>query len=101
LSSPSLARMTSPGVLADGRANRWGMPKKWREGLQADYGLGVFIDNKAGRRRWWHAGDIDGFHTWVAHLPDERVTIVVLRNSENGDPMEGAIQDAVVKALGR
>lgn len=90
----SRTRMTSPGLLADGQTNRWGMPKAWREGLQADYGLGVFIDNKTGRRRWWHSGDIDGFHTWFAHLPDERVTIVILRNSESGDPMEDAIQDA-------
>ena len=100
LSPASLSRMTSPGLRADGRPNRWGMPPEWREGLQADYGLGVFVDEKTGRRRFWHSGDMDGFHTWLAHFPDDGVTLVILRNSENGDPMETEIQNAVLKALG-
>lgn len=101
LSSAGLEAMTRAGMLADGRPNRWGMPKEWREGLGADYGPGLFIDDQAGRRRYWHSGDIDGFNSWLAHFPDEGVTIVVLRNSESGDPGHGRIQAAVFQALGK
>lgn len=99
LPGDSLKRMTAPGLLADGRTDRWGMPVEWREGLQADYGLGLFIDDKGGRRRWWHSGDIDGFHSFVVHYPTEALTIVILRNSDYGDPMEDEIQAAVLKTL--
>ena len=100
LTPAGLAEMTRPGTLRDGRSNRWGMPDEWREGLKADYGAGVFVDDHTGRRRYWHSGDLEGFQTWLAHYPDDGVTIVLLRNSENGDPGREAIQTAVFEALG-
>ncbi len=101
LQPQSLTMMTTPGLLKDGRPNRWGMPEAWREGLKADYGLGVFIDAFEGRRRFWHAGDIDGFRTLMSHFPDQGVTVVILRNSESGDPKEAEIQAAVLAAMER
>lgn len=96
LKAPELAQFTAPGRLADGRDTRLGMPLDWQEGLKASYGLGLFHDTYAGRRRLWHGGEIDGFNSWMAHYPDEDLTIVVLRNSEAGDTQVREIQDAVL-----
>lgn len=99
LDAQSLARMTSAGLLSDGRTTRWGMPDDWREGLDADYGMGVFVSVSRGRRRIWHSGEIDGFTAWLAHYPDDAVTIALLENSESADMDRDAIEAAVFSGL--
>lgn len=99
IAADSLARMTSAGRLNDGRTTRWGMPKDWREGLDADYGMGVFVSVARGRRRIWHSGEIDGFTAWLAHYPDDAVTIALLENSESADMDRDAIEAAVFSSL--
>ncbi|HEX8233869.1 MAG TPA: serine hydrolase domain-containing protein [Caulobacteraceae bacterium] len=94
-----LKQMTAPGRLADGRPDRWGMPKEWREGMQADYGMGLFIDAREGVRRVHHSGDVDGFHSWMAYYPDFDASIVILMNSESADAPEQAVQAAVLNSL--
>ncbi|HEX8389393.1 MAG TPA: serine hydrolase domain-containing protein, partial [Sphingomonas sp.] len=49
----SLALMTEPGRLADGRTTRWGMPDAWRIGMDADYALGVFVTATPRGPRVW------------------------------------------------
>ena len=75
-------RMTQPGILSDGRTTRWGMPEAWREGLNSDYAMGVFVASSPIGRRVWHTGDIDGFASWMAHWPDAGFTAVVLTNAD-------------------
>jgi CubicO group peptidase (beta-lactamase class C family) len=96
----SLALMTGPGRLADGRTTRWGMPDAWRIGMDADYALGVFFVTATPRGpRVWHGGDIDGFSTWLGHYPERRVTIALLQNSESADLPREAVERAVLDAL--
>jgi hypothetical protein len=77
--------MTSPGMLADGRTTKFGMPEAWQKGMNSHYGLGVFIKPTSGGTRIGHSGDIDGFSTWAAHYPANGITIVQLINSESAD----------------
>lgn len=75
-------RMTQPGLLSDGRTTRWGMPQAWREGLNSDYAMGVFVAASPMGGRVWHTGDIDGFASWMAHWPEAGFTAVVLTNAD-------------------
>ncbi len=94
ISQASLAIMIAPGKLGDGRTTKHGMPEAWQEGLNADYGMGVFISNSAGGLRIWHSGDMPGFSSWLAHYPEQDAVIALLRNSESADMDSGAIENA-------
>jgi D-alanyl-D-alanine carboxypeptidase len=95
LEPATVQRMVAPGKLRDGRTTKLGMPEDWQRGLDSDYGMGVFVTNTNVGRRLWHAGDIDGFSTWLAHYPEARVTIAVMQNSESADIDERALHDAL------
>jgi D-alanyl-D-alanine carboxypeptidase len=95
LAPGTVTRMVSPGKLSDGRTTKSGMPEEWQRGLNSDYGMGVFVTDTNVGRRIWHAGDIDGFSTWLAHYPDVDVTIAVMQNSESADIDESALHDAL------
>jgi CubicO group peptidase (beta-lactamase class C family) len=95
LKPASVRSMTSAGLLKDGRTTKFGMPEAWQKGLNSDYGMGVFIKPTSAGTRIGHSGGIDGFSTWVAHYPAERVTIVHMINSESADMDTDAIEAAV------
>ncbi len=57
----------TPGLLTDGR--------------KTVYGFGWILTTYRGLREIGHGGDITGFNSYVAHYPDERLTIVVLSNA--------------------
>jgi CubicO group peptidase (beta-lactamase class C family) len=44
------------------------------------YGLGVEITSYRGHRLVFHGGNIDGFASWVTHMPDDNLAVVVLTN---------------------
>lgn len=52
-------------------------------GVQFDYGLGWFLNEVAGKKIAWHAGNIDGFSAHMSFAPGENLGLVVLTN-ENG-----------------
>lgn len=95
----SLALLTAAGRLADGRNSREGMPPQWREGLKADSGMGFFMDQAHGRRRYLHGGDIDGFSSWMAWYPDQRVSLAIVVNSDTGAMRAAQIEAAVLEGL--
>jgi CubicO group peptidase (beta-lactamase class C family) len=99
LGPASLAKWSTPGRLNDGRPNRWGMPTEWREGWKADYSLGWFVDERGGRRRLYHSGDIDGFTTRLAHYPDQDLTVVILSNVDSWALPGDAVEDAALATL--
>ena len=75
------------------------MPELWQKGLNADYGMGVFINTSDGRRRVWHGGDFDGFSTWLAHYPREGVTIAMVENSQSAQMHRDEIEAAVFAGM--
>ncbi|MGE0077321.1 MAG: serine hydrolase [Bacteroidales bacterium] len=57
-----------------------------RDGQQTHfylYGLGISINDKAGKLVYSHAGGIDGFLSFVMFVPEEKLGIVVLTNTNH------------------
>lgn len=101
LEEDSVRAMSSAGLLEDGRTTKFGMPDAWREGLNSDYGMGLFIKLTPGGTRFAHSGQIDGFSSWFAHYPASGVTIVQMINSESADLNVEMVEAAVFAASGR
>jgi CubicO group peptidase (beta-lactamase class C family) len=55
------------------------------------YAYGVAVSRMHNRRVVSHGGGINGFNTELARFPEDRVTIVVLRNADYGMPAPGRI----------
>jgi CubicO group peptidase (beta-lactamase class C family) len=51
-----------------------------------DYAYGLAVNQQFNRKMVSHGGGIHGFNTFLARFPQEKVTIVVLRNANYGDP---------------
>jgi CubicO group peptidase (beta-lactamase class C family) len=84
LSRAALAEMTRPGVVRGGRPTR--------------YGLGLGLSDVAGRRAFHHGGDIHGFTTFTAYLPDDSLSVTVLINTQ-GPTRPDLVAAALVDAL--
>jgi D-alanyl-D-alanine carboxypeptidase len=69
LTPASLQRMWTPYTLRDGKST--------------DYGYGWAISKLRGHRSIEHGGGIPGFSTYALRLPDDRVYVAVLCNSDN------------------
>jgi CubicO group peptidase (beta-lactamase class C family) len=66
-----------------------------------DYAYGLAINRQHNRGMVSHGGGINGFSTILARFPDEKVTIVVLRNANYGNPNPGRIsQDLAAIVFG-
>ena len=66
VSPASLAKMTTP--------------------FKSDYALGVVVQTAGGRRVVQHGGGIDGFNTFLAYYPDDKLTVAVLANINGQTP---------------
>ena len=86
LSAASYAAMTTPATLSGGRRTR--------------YGLGIQLDDVAGRRAVGHGGDIDGFTTYTAYLPDDSLSVTVLVNTQGPTRPDAVAATLVRAALG-
>lgn len=47
------------------------------------YGLGVFVQDYAGRQIYWHTGGADGFVTNTCFVPEENLAIAIFTNNDN------------------
>lgn len=63
--------------------------------VKNDYGYGLGIQMKAGRKIIGHGGGINGFSTVITRFADEKLTLVVLRNADYGSPAPGPISQAL------
>lgn len=63
----------------------------------SDYGYGLYIENLDGRTRVSHDGGIFGFTAFLAHYPEQEVTISILTNLQEA-PVE-AISLDLAKAI--
>jgi len=76
LSAASLAKMTTP--------------------FKDDYACGVGVRTVNGRRVIDHGGGIEGFNTFLAYYPDDKLTVVALSNVNGGAPQQIASQLAAI-----
>jgi CubicO group peptidase (beta-lactamase class C family) len=68
LAPASLAKMTTP--------------------FKNDYALGVIVQAASGRKIIQHGGGIEGFNTYLAYYPDNKLTVAVLANLNGGAPVQ-------------
>jgi CubicO group peptidase (beta-lactamase class C family) len=59
--------------------------------VKNNYAYGLGIQEKSGHKIVNHGGGINGFSTFIARFPAEKVTVVVLRNADYGSPGPGQI----------
>ena len=55
---------------------------KLKNGAGTGYALGLSVSNKDGHRRWSHTGGASGYLSINYTLPDDRMAVTVLTNSE-------------------
>jgi D-alanyl-D-alanine carboxypeptidase len=74
---------------------------KLTKGAPADYGMGWGITKVNGHRLVSHAGGIPGFSTVISRFLDDKLTVIVLTNSDNGnaDALARGIAKRVLPAL--
>jgi CubicO group peptidase (beta-lactamase class C family) len=75
-------------VSADARKLSW-TPYMLSDGEPTQYGFGWFVDQDRGRTRLTHNGETRGFTNAIIRYPDERLTVIVLTNS-NSAPWDAA-----------
>ncbi len=71
---------------AESRAQMW-KPTKLNDGRLHDYGLAWTVGTKGGRAVIRHGGSQSGFRTEFMRFPKDRVTVIVLANSDEAKPM--------------
>lgn len=49
---------------------------------KGDYGYGWRVGETLGRRKHDHSGSLNGFSSYILRFPDDRVTVIVLSNSD-------------------
>ncbi len=76
LSAASLQKMTTP--------------------FKSDYALGVGVQTENGRQKISHGGGIEGFNTFLAYYPADKLTVVVLSNINGSAPDDIALKLAAI-----
>ena len=61
-----------------------------------DYACGVGVRTVNGRRVIDHGGGIEGFNTFLAYYPDDKLTVVALSNLSGGAPQQIVSQLAAI-----
>jgi CubicO group peptidase (beta-lactamase class C family) len=66
---------------------------------EASYGLGWIVTRENGIPAVWHNGGTGGFLTLLKFLPEHGVGIVILTNSTNAEPLQGAVYRRLLELL--
>lgn len=67
--------------------------------FKGDYAYGLFLTRVFNRRLIYHGAGINGFNANFARFPEEKITVVVLRNTDFGEPSPDTIADALAAIL--
>ena len=80
----ALERHTLVGAAAQQVA--W-TPATLTSGGSTEYGFGWFVRREERGLRVWHTGETRGFRNAILRYPDERLTVIVLTNRNEGRPI--------------
>lgn len=81
-------------ALDRGRFAEASVPRVTTEKKDVRYGYGWRISEHDGRRIVTHTGESIGFRNAVVRFPDEKLSVVVLTNRDEGEPYELALRVA-------
>jgi CubicO group peptidase (beta-lactamase class C family) len=73
LSENNVIQMQTPQMVLQGRP-------EYPEESEASYGMGFFISQYRGHKRVEHGGNLDGFSSELAFLPNDGIGVIVLTN---------------------
>lgn len=65
----------------------------------SNYGLGVTVGEKAGKKTYSHGGGVPGFRSEAVFVPDLDITIAVSANLITIDPDIGSLTDTVLQII--
>ena len=101
LPAPILEAMETPQVIIKGDNESGEILRTWMPGGNFyAYGLGFFLQDYAGHKLVWHAGDIDGMASALAMVPDAHLGVVVLSNLDHSDARFAILQHILQESLG-
>ncbi|MGH9855823.1 MAG: serine hydrolase domain-containing protein, partial [Blastocatellia bacterium] len=66
---------------------------------KSNYAYGLVVNQQHNRKMVSHGGGINGFNTMLARFPEEKVTVVVLRNADYGTPNPGRVSQDLAAIL--
>lgn len=96
-----LETMETPQVIIKPDTETGKVLRTWLPGATFyTYGLGFFIQDYAGHKLVWHAGDIDGMASTLAMVPDAHLGVVVLSNLDHSDARFAVLQHILQMGLG-
>ncbi len=75
-------------------------PGVWLEPERLGYGFGWFFELIRGQRTVWHYGNTTGFRSAIERVPDQQLTVVVLRNYDEPDGQEMAAHTLARQIIG-
>lgn len=74
--------------------------KTWMPGGDSySYGLGLLMNEYAGHKLVWHAGDIDGMASAMVMVPDQQLGIVVMTNMTESGSRFGVVMHILQQYL--
>jgi CubicO group peptidase (beta-lactamase class C family) len=101
LDSTVVRTMETPQVVIDASSGVGREARAWMPGgTFYTYGLGLFIQDYAGHKLVWHAGDIDGMASALALVPEVHLGVAVLSNMNQNDARFGIVQRVLQSYLG-
>jgi CubicO group peptidase (beta-lactamase class C family) len=74
--------LTGGAVISKASRERMETPVKLNSGVSTGYGYGVGVSEYAGRRILRHSGGIFGYSSFLLRMPEERLVVAVLSNSD-------------------
>jgi D-alanyl-D-alanine carboxypeptidase len=90
------AALNDGRVLTAATRDQMWTPVTLNSGATYPYGFGFQVDEVAGHRRVLHTGTLPGFRATLQRFVDDRLTIVVLTNTDSADP--GTIARAIAES---
>jgi D-alanyl-D-alanine carboxypeptidase len=103
LKPASLAEMTKPGLLSNGKLPTAKMGPG--EAKPIKYGMGLFIDSDAHGQQISHGGGIQGFGSWIGTYPGSDLHVSFIVNADGGYDGKShlgeatkAVRDELIKA---
>jgi CubicO group peptidase (beta-lactamase class C family) len=80
------AALTNATVLPRQTLNAMWTPAVLRDGAPYPYGFGFQVDSYGSYRAISHGGSLTGFRNFYLRLPDAKLSVIVLTNSDNASP---------------
>jgi len=79
------AALNTNTVLTEPTRTRMWTSAMLNDGTPAGYGFGWFTSRPGNRRQIWHSGGIPGFKAQFHRYLDDRVSVIILMNSDDAD----------------